>query len=129
MVEFNLPAGTEDALLLLIRLVVGFSFIVAARNKSRNIRKFAKNNDVSVPVAMVVMTVEFIAGLALLLGIWPQVAALALMLLMLGTMRMHIFKWRSPYWANKGGWEYDLMLFAMAAVIVVFGGGQLSLLG
>jgi putative oxidoreductase len=60
----------------------------------------------------------------LILGILPQLAALGLMLLMLGTMRLHIFRWKSPYWASKGGWEYDLMLFTLSAVILVHGAGR-----
>ncbi|OGL37918.1 hypothetical protein A3B63_00925, partial [Candidatus Saccharibacteria bacterium RIFCSPLOWO2_01_FULL_49_22] len=110
--------------LLLIRLVVGFSFIVASRNKSKDIKKFARNNGMPVPVAMLVMTAEMATGLALIFGVFTQIAALAIMLLMIGTMRLHIFKWKSPYWAAKGGWEYDLMLFAMASIIFVFGGGK-----
>lgn len=124
MVEITVPALIADLSLLLIRLVVGFSFIVASRNKSRDIKKFARNNGMPVPVAMLVMTAEMATGLALIFGVFTQIAALAIMLLMIGTMRLHIFKWKSPYWAAKGGWEYDLMLFAMASIIFVFGGGK-----
>lgn len=124
MVYVTPPVHTPDLALLLIRLIAGFSFLVAARNKSRDIVAFAKKNGLPVPVAAVVMSAEFVSGLALILGILAQFAALVIMLLMLGTLRLHIFKWRSPYWADKGGWEYDLMLFAMAAVISVFGAGS-----
>ncbi|OGL37480.1 hypothetical protein A3E49_03405 [Candidatus Saccharibacteria bacterium RIFCSPHIGHO2_12_FULL_49_19] len=124
MVDITVPALIADLSLLLIRLVVGFSFIVASRNKSRDIKKFARNNGMPVPVAMLVMITEMLAGLALIFGVFTQIAALAIMLLMIGTMRLHIFKWKSPYWATKGGWEYDLMLFAMASIIFVFGGGK-----
>jgi len=124
MVEITVPALIADLSLLLIRLVVGFSFIVASRNKSKDIKKFARNNGMPVPVAMLVMTAEMATGLALIFGVFTQIAALAIMLLMIGTMRLHIFKWKSPYWAAKGGWEYDLMLFAMASIIFVFGGGK-----
>ena len=124
MVDITVPALIADLSLLLIRLVVGFSFIVASRNKSRDIKKFARNNGMPVPVAMLVMTAEMATGLALIFGVFTQIAALAIMLLMIGTMRLHIFKWKSPYWAAKGGWEYDLMLFAMASIIFVFGGGK-----
>src|SRR5690349_20425000 len=110
MVHINFPAGTDDYLLLFIRLIVAFSFIVAARNKGRHIRKFAKSNGLPVPAAILVMIAEFTAGTALAVGILPQIAALILMFLMLGTIRLHIFKWHSPYWADRGGWEYDLML-------------------
>ena len=124
MVDITVPALIADLSLLLIRLVVGFSFIVASRNKSKDIKKFARNNGMPVPVAMLVMITEMLAGLALIFGVFTQIAALAIMLLMIGTMRLHIFKWKSPYWAAKGGWEYDLMLFAMASIIFVFGGGK-----
>jgi putative oxidoreductase len=127
MVHITPPDHAKDVCLLLIRLIVGFSFIIAARNKSRNIKKFAKNNGLPVPAAIVVMCLEFISGTALILGVWSQIAAIAIMMLMLGTMRLHIFKWRSPYWAQSGGWEYDLMLFAFAAVIFILGAGSFAL--
>ena len=128
MVHITPPAHTKDASLLLIRLIVGFSFIIAARNKSRNIKRFAKKNGLPVPVAFLVMCAEFISGIALILGIWTQLGAIVIMLLMLGTLRLHIFKWKSPYWADRGGWEYDLIMFTMAAVIFAFGAGSIVLM-
>jgi len=128
MIHVSVPAAADDISLLLIRLIVGFSFIVAAKNKGKNIKRFAKNNGLPLPAAVLVMCTEFITGSALALGVLPQLAAIVLMVLMLGTIRLHIFVWRSPYWADKGGWEYDLMLLVMASVVVVFGGGNFSLL-
>ena len=127
MINFTPPAHSADASRLLIRLIVGFSFLVAARNKSRGIKRFAKNNGLPVPAAVMVAICELVAGTALLLGVFARLAALLLMVLMLGTMRLHIFKWKSPYWASRGGWEYDLMLFAMCSVIAIYGPGQLAL--
>lgn len=126
MVHITPPDHAKDVCLLLIRLIVGFSFIIAARNKSRNIKKFAKNNGLPVPAAIIVICLEFISGTALILGVWSQIAAIVIMVLMLGTMRLHIFKWHSPYWAQSGGWEYDLMLFTMASVIFVFAAGSFA---
>ncbi len=127
MVHLNLPPVAADINYLLIRVVVGFSFIIASRNKGKDIRKFAEHNDLPVPIATGVMSVEMVAGSGLILGILPQLAALVVMLLMLGTMRLHIFKWKSPYWAANGGWEYDLMLFTLAFVILVHSGGKFGL--
>lgn len=122
------PEHSQDVLLLLIRLIVGLSFIVAARNKSRNIKKFAKKNGLPVMVAIFVMCAEFVSGATLLLGVYSQFGALIIMLLMLGTIRLHIFKWHSPYWASSGGWEYDLIMFTLAATVFVFGAGRYVLL-
>lgn len=55
-------------------------------------------------------------------------ARLSAVLLMLGTTCLYIFKWHSPYWANRRGWEYDVLMLALAAVIVAFGPGDLTLL-
>ena len=57
-----------------------------------------------------------------------QWAGLGVVLLMCATISMHLFKWHSPYWASKRGWEYDLLLLILAAVIAVFGAGQFVLL-
>ena len=74
-----------------------------------------------------VIVAEFAGALGIISGVLGQFAALGLMLLMLGTMSIHIFVWKSKYWASKGGWEYDLMLFALAGVIAVYGTGSISL--
>jgi uncharacterized membrane protein YphA (DoxX/SURF4 family) len=42
-------------------------------------------------------------------------------------MSKHIFQWKSPYWASKGGWEYDLIWFVMALTIFLTGGGKIAI--
>jgi len=116
----------HDLLLLLIRLIVAVAFVVSSRNKFKDIKKFAKHNGVPVPVGYFVATAELCGALGLLSGILAGWAAAGLMLLMLSTMSLHIFKWHSSYWASDGGWEYDLMLFTLCAVIVVYGAGAVA---
>jgi CheY-like chemotaxis protein len=69
---------------------------------------------------------EFWGGLAVGLGIATQLGALAIMRVISGSMYHHIIKWKSPYCAASGGWEYDLMWFTMCLVIVVTGGGTIA---
>src|SRR5699024_12686960 len=38
---------------------------------------------------------------------------------------LHVMAWHSPYWATKGGPEYDILLLTLAALIVVLGPGAL----
>ena len=96
--------------------------------KHSSVKKFAKTNGIPVPVAYVTIFTELAAAFSLSLGILPQLGALAVMGLMAGTMTMHIFRWHSPYWATKGGWEYDLIIFSVCAVIFTVGGGAIGLL-
>ena len=79
------------------------------------------------PVLTFVMCAEFAGALGVMSGILGQLAAAGLMLLMLATMFLHIFVWKSKYWASSGGWEYDLMLFALCGTVLVFGVGELAL--
>lgn len=116
------------AALLLIRLILAFIFLMASHHKSGDVKGFAKSNNLPLPIAWGLVFAESLCGISLLLGIFPRIAATIVMLIMLGSMSFHIFKWKSPYWAAKGGWEYDLMIFAMASIILVIGGGSISLL-
>jgi len=74
-----------------------------------------------------VILAELAGGVGLLLGIWTQLAGLIIMGVMVGSIYFHVFVWNSPYWANKSGWEYDLMILTMAMVIVTTGGGDIAL--
>lgn len=124
---FLVPPLLISFILLLIRIIVGVSFFVSALNKAKNPKRSAKHNGIPLPLLLFVMCAEFAGALGLVSGILGQFAALGLMLLMLGTMILHIVVWKSKYWANEGGWEYDLMLFSLCAVIVVFGVGSIAL--
>lgn len=123
----SLPDTAYDVTLALIRLVVGVAFLVSARNKFRDIPKFAKNHDLPVPAGYFVASAEFAGAIGLFSGVLASWAAAGLALLMVSTMSLHIFKWRSSYWASDGGWEYDLMLFTLCLVIVLWGPGAYAL--
>ncbi|NNG15708.1 MAG: DoxX family protein [Gemmatimonadales bacterium] len=117
----------SDVGLLLMRLLVGFLFVYSGLGKYRKLRKFAEENGLPVVVAFLAVSAEFLGGLSVGLGIVPQLGALAIMGVMTGSMYHHIVKWKSPYWAASGGWEYDLMWFTMCLVIAVTGGGSIGL--
>jgi len=117
----------QDIPLYILRLFVGLIFVNEAHIKLKSVPKFAKNDELPTPVAWGLTFAELTGGLALILGVLTQPAAAGLALLMIGSMSFHIFKWKSPFWASKGGWEYDLMLFLMAMVIVFTGGGDIGL--
>jgi putative oxidoreductase len=122
-----IPPLVISILLLLIRVIVATSFFVSAVNKVKKPRASAKQNNLPLPLLLFVVMAEFAGALGIISGVLGQFAALGLMLLMLGTIFIHIFIWKSKYWASQGGWEYDLMLFSLCGVIAVFGTGSISL--
>ena len=121
-----LPPIIIASILFLIRLIVALSFFFSALNKAKNPRRSAKQNGIPYPLLLFIMCAEFAGAIGLITGVLGQFAALGLMLLMAGTLFLHILVWKTKYWANKGGWEYDLMLFALCTVIVAFGVGSIS---
>ena len=129
MFGFEVPIILESIVLLLVRILLAVTFFAEARVKLRDIKAFSKNDGVPIPVAYFIAFAEFAAAVAMLSGVLAQWAGIGLVLLMSATICLHIFKWHSPYWAAKRGWEYDALMLVLAAVIVVFGPGQLALLG
>lgn len=77
--------------------------------------------------ALVVGVVEFFGGLALILGIFVQYAALLLAINML--VAMAVTKWGKVRLIEmeKMGWELDLALLAIAVALIFWGAGEYSL--
>lgn len=59
------------------------------------------------------------------MGVLTQLAALGLILLMLGAIQKKIFVWHTGFWGAKSdGWHYDLMMILMNLVIAFTDGGS-----
>ena len=69
--------------------------------------------------------VELLGGLGVGLGVFTQVAAISLILIMLGAIQKKIFVWHTGFWGEKTfGWHYDLMLVLMNLLIACTSGGN-----
>lgn len=124
MFTFTVPLAIQSLALLLVRVVLAVAFFRESRFKFKDMKAFAKADGVPLPAAYFVATAEGCAALGMLSGVLAQWAGVGLVLLMCITISMHIFRWHSPY---KGGWEYDLLMLTLAAVVAVFGAGQFAL--
>lgn len=72
--------------------------------------------------------IECAGAIALLAGLFTQLAALGLGLIILGAIYFKIEKWHTPFTAHdKTGWELDLILLAACINIFVIGGGKIAL--
>ena len=64
-------------------------------------------------------------GLGVAFGVLTQLAAMGLILIMLGAIQKKIFVWHTGFWGEKAsGWHYDLMLVLMNVVIICTNGGK-----
>lgn len=72
---------------------------------------------------------ELAGGLGVALGVLTQLAAIGLILVMLGAIHRKIFVWKTGFWGKGAdGWHYDLLFIAMNLVIATTGGGRFVLL-
>jgi putative oxidoreductase len=68
---------------------------------------------------------ELAGGLGVGVGVLTPLAALGLILIMLGAVQKKIFVWHTGFWGkHSDGWHYDLLFIAMSLVIATTGGGR-----
>ena len=114
-----------DLGLLLLRLMVGIIFITSGWSHLRNPEERGKNIGMSKGFTLFLGSAETAGSLGVMFGVLTQIAALGLILVMLGAIQKKIFVWHTVFWGEKAsGWHYDLMLVVMNLVITFTAGGN-----
>ena len=86
------------------------------------------------PLAAVAIVSEFVAPILLLAGLGGRAAALAIIGLMLGALSTHtgngfFMNWFGQLKAGQEGFEYHLLVMALAGVVLLAGSGRWSIDG
>ena len=86
----------------------------------------------SPPLAVLALVTEIAAPVALVVGLGARVAALGIVGLMLGALSTHaangfFMNWFGALPAGQEGFEYHLLVIALAGVVVLQGSGACSL--
>jgi putative oxidoreductase len=118
-----------DVALLLLRIMVGIVFVTSGWKHFQDPKGRSKAIGMSKGFTIFLGAAEFAGSLGVIFGVFAQLAAIGLILIMLGAIQKKIFVWRTGFWGKSGsyGWSYDTMLVVMNLVIVTTGGGNLSL--
>jgi putative oxidoreductase len=114
--------------LVLLRLMVGLIFIASGYNDLKD--PVARSQSIGLPksVTIFLAVAELLGGAAVILGILTQLAAIGLILIMLGAVQKKIFAWRTGFWGKDGlGWNYELILISMLLVVLCTNGGRFVL--
>lgn len=125
------PSVTTPYAALLLRLTLGVVFIAHGLFKTNALgmpatMAFFEEHGFPGWTAWPVTAVELFGGLALVLGIFPRVAALALIPVMLGAFTVH---WPNGWYfgAPNGGWEFIAVLTAALVAQAGLGSGAYAL--
>jgi len=118
-------ARFTDLGLLLLRLMVASVFVTSGWSHVTKSEERSKSIEMSQGVTIFLGIAEIAGGLGVALGVFTQLAAIGLILVMLGAIQKKIFVWHTGFWGEKTyGWHYDLMFVVMNLVILFTDGGQ-----
>ena len=118
-------AQFTDLSLLLLRLMVAAVFVSSGWTHLKNPKERAKSIGMAPSFTICLGVAELAGGLGVALGVLTQLAAIGLILIMLGAIHKKIFVWHTGFWGEKAsGWHYDLMLVLMNLVIACTNGGK-----
>lgn len=124
---FPALARFTDLGLVLLRLMVALVFATSGWKHLKNPAERSKDIGMSKGFTVLLGAAEFLGSLGVAFGVLTQLAAIGLILVMLGAIQKKIFVWHIGFWASNG-WNYDLMLVVMNLVIVFTAGGRYVLL-
>jgi len=136
----RLMSTSNDVSLTTLRVVLGVVFFAHGAQKMlgwfggfgfHGTVGFLTHLGIPAPLAFLAICTEFFGGLGLIVGLLTRIAALGIGSEMIAVMFMvHLPNGFFMNWAGtqKGeGFEYHLLAIAMAAVLLVRGGGAFSL--
>ncbi|MBI1984554.1 MAG: DoxX family protein [Candidatus Wildermuthbacteria bacterium] len=118
----------SDLSFLVLRLVIAAIFIYHALPKLKGAKMMSQA--MGMPAGMIFMLggIEFLSSLGMIFGVYIQIAAFLLAMVMVGAIYFKMVKWHVPFGAmNKTGWEFDLILLVASIVLLVSGGGAIGI--
>jgi len=124
----NLEHYTDYGLLFL-RFMAGLVFFDSGHRDLKDPR--VRGASVGLPVSLTIFIggAEVLGGIAVIIGVWPQLAAAGLIIIMLGALQKKIFVWKTGFWGKDGlGWNYELLLVSMLLVVAFTDGGRYIIL-
>jgi len=121
-------AEFTDYALVFLRLMVGLVFADSGYTDLKKPDERSKNLGIPKNFTLFLGAAEALGGVAVIVGFLTQLAAIGLILVMLGALQKKIFVWKTGFWGKDGlGWNYELILISMLIVILCTGGGRFVL--
>jgi len=120
----------SDIALLLMRLLIGAVFVTSGSSHVKDPVTRGKSIGLPPGITRLLGLGEIAGGMGVAIGFFPQLAALGLILIMLGAIQKKIFVWQTGFWGKQGtdGWHYELLFVLMCLVVATTGGGRYVLL-
>ena len=122
-------AQFTDFGLLALRLMVAVIFISSGWSHLTKAEERSESIGMSKGFTMFLGPAEIAGSLGIMFGVLQQLAAIGLVLIMLGAIYKKIFAWHTGFWGEKAsGWHYDLTFVIMCLVVLFTNGGRYVLM-
>lgn len=114
--------------ILILRLTLGFTFILHGGDKLLNLNKFL---DFIVPLgvnkymAYLAVFAEFIGGILMFIGFLTEIGALLVIPVMIGAI--FVVHGTSKYFIHNQGFEYPFVLILLLIALIISGPGKFAL--
>jgi putative oxidoreductase len=117
-----------DYALVALRLMVGLVFIDSGYHDVKDPGARGKSIGLPKNLTIFLAAAELLGGVAVIIGFLTQLAAIGLILIMLGAISKKVFVWKTGFWGKDGlGWNYECILISMLLVILCTNGGRFVL--
>ncbi|HKW16536.1 MAG TPA: DoxX family protein [Terriglobales bacterium] len=118
-----------DLGLLLLRLMAGAVFFSSGWSHVKDPERRSQSIGMSKGFTIFLGLAELAGSLGIIFGVFQQLAAIGLILIMLGAVYKKIEDWHTGFWGEKAsGWHYDLTFAVMCFVVLVTDGGRYVLI-
>jgi uncharacterized membrane protein YphA (DoxX/SURF4 family) len=109
-------------------LAIAAIFIYHAMPKLKNSSGMSQMMGMPAGMIFTLGGIEFLSSLGMIFGVYIQIAAFLLAMVMVGAIYFKVVKWHIPFGAmDKMGWEFDLILLAVSIFLLVNGGGAIGI--
>lgn len=118
----------SDLALFLLRLWIAIIFVTSGWSHVTKPQERGESLGMPASATFVLGAVEVLGSVLLVIGLWIQLAAAALILTMLGATWKKMFVWKTGFWGEESnGWYYDVLYLICNFVILATGGGAIRL--
>ncbi len=115
-----------DLGLLILRLALGTVFLAHGPAKLTKTKAMAPMLGLSVNTTMAVGAIETLSAIAMILGLWTNLAAIGIVAVMAGAIYFKTQKWGKKF-TGENGWELDFMVMTSAIAILFVGAGAYTI--
>lgn len=118
----------NDIGLFLLRITIAIIFLYHGLPKLSKAKAMSAMIGMSASMIFMLGMVEILASIGIAFGVFVQLSAIFLAVIMVGAIGMKVMKWNISFSAmDKTGWEFDLILLAASIAILLGGGGLIGI--